>query len=195
MKNYYEIVFEGHYNEIKGFLEGYKLGSKKPWQYFISENNNIQTETFAEILVEWISLKHKIHHIIIEEDFYKSIEEKLSEESPLSSIKKNHLRSIKKVKDTSFTFECLTFGKKYGLEVQEILKNIPNTLKLNNYEKEENDLTGKENHKDLDLYAPEHDYMFKCNGEIAGSIENLLDFHKKLKDHPLVNVKNIKLNF
>ncbi len=195
MKKYYEIVFEGHYNKIKGFLEGYKLGNDKSWDFFLSDDYNIKTDTFSEILLEWISLKSKIHHIVIEEEFYRSIEKDLPNESDFSSLKKDHLRSIKEIKASAFKFETTTYGKKYGLEIQETLKQLPEEVELNNYKPNESDYTDKGEHKDLDLYAPEHNYSFKATGEISGNIDKVLDFHKKLNDHPLINVEEIELKF
>ena len=76
-KNFYEIVFEGHYKIIHGLIEGFLIGKEKEWTYFFSNKAGIQSETLSELIGEWITLRTKLHHVVMEENFYREFKESL----------------------------------------------------------------------------------------------------------------------
>ena len=190
MAKYYEVVFEGHYRAINGLLEGFRLGAGKDWNFFFSDDAGIKTETLTEIILEWITLKTKLHHVIMEEDFYKTFEKGVASVKDSELVNKKYIRSSTEIKEASVKFEAKTYGQKYGNEIKAIMNNLPDNLVMHDYnpiEKHRDDAKGAE------MYAPEHDYIFEAKGRVTGPIENLATFRKKLDDHPLIAVKEIEL--
>ena len=192
-KIYYELVFEGHHKAIHGLLEGYKLGAKIEASYFFSSEHDIKTETLAEIFLDWISLKNRIHHVILEEKLYeslaKSIEKKEKKNSDL--ISNGIIKSAKKIKNASFSFKAKTFAPKYAQEIRDILKNIPENTTLEDHKvTEETDREAK----GVELYSPAHEYYYQTTGTITGHLGTLIEFRKKLTDYPLIEVDKIKIN-
>ena len=191
-KKYYEVVFEGKYETIWGMIEGFMLAGGGKWEFWFSRKAGIETETFAEALLEWGSLKSRLHHVIVEEDFYNDLRKKLSDRDDLKLVKAEYTKSAREIKSASFKFKAKTFAKKYGTEIKEILANPPAGITIEDYKPHE---TIDESAKGTELYAPDHDYTFTAEGTASGEFKSILDFRKKLDDHPLVDVSEIKLQF
>ncbi len=189
-KAYYEVVFEGYYRAINGLLEGFRLGSGNDWDFFFSSDAGIKTETLTEIILEWITLKTKLHHVIMEEDFYKAFSKGVSGVKDSKFVSTKYIRSAQKVKEASFNFEAKTYGQKYGNEIKSILNNLPDKLVMHDYNPIEKH---RDNAKGAEMYAPEHDYIFEAKGRITGPVSSLVNFRKTLDDHPLIAVKEIEL--
>lgn len=191
-KKFYEAVFEGKYDTICGMMEGFLLGADREWDWFISKDTGIEAETFTEAFLEWASLRSKLHHVIIEEDFYNAITNACDRHKNMKFISNKYIKSAKIIKEASFEFEAKTYAKKYGLEIQEILRELPEHIKIIDFESDER--TDKDA-EGIELYAPEHHYEYKSTGTVTGQIKEIIDFREKLNEHPLVEVSRTKLLF
>ncbi|MCP4137824.1 MAG: hypothetical protein GY754_43080 [bacterium] len=194
-KKYYEVVFEGHYNAIYGVLKGFLLASNQHWRFYFSKKYGINKETMMDVLKDWVSLKGKLHHVVMEGEFFESFAkaiDKYNAADESSFVNQKYIKSSNTIKDASFEFSAETFGKKYGIEIKAILNKLHEGLVLHDYNPME---TVHEDAKGVELYAPDHDYVFEAKGRISGDINELVKFRKVLDDHALVEVKEIKLVF
>ncbi len=192
MKKYYEIVFEGHYKAIWGLLEGFMLGKNKRWSFFFSEKAGIKTETLTEAMLEWITLKNKLHHVIIESEMFDEMFSLLEARNDLEFVQNKYVKSAQIIKEAGFRFSARTYGKKYGDEIENLIKNLPEDLEITDYNPE---ITEHKGVNPADMYAPDHEYIYEASGKITGDIKQLIKFRKILDEHPLVDVKQIKLKF
>jgi hypothetical protein len=191
-KNYYEVVFEGSYNIICGMLEGFLLGRNINWEWYSSKDSGIETETFTEILKEWASLKTRLHHIVLEEDFHNALQGAIRERGDLRHIKLKYTKSARLIKNCSFKFTANAFAKKYGEEIKSIIGSPAKGVAIEDYTPiEELDISAK----GVELYAPVHDYTYRGEGTARGEAGAIIAFRKVLNDHPLVQVSSIRLNF
>ena len=191
-KNYYEVVFEGSYNVICGMLEGFILGKNVNWEWYSSKDSGIETETFTEIIKEWASLKTRLHHIVLEEDFHNALQSSLKDRGDQKHVKLKYTKSARLIKSCSFKFTANAFAKKYGEEIKAIIAAPPAGVTIENYTPvEEMDQSAK----GVELYAPVHDYTYRGEGTASGEAGAIVSFRKVLNDHPLVQVSSIKLNF
>jgi len=189
-KQYYELVFEGHFEAIKGILEGFLLAENQKWKYYFSDKCCIKTETFAEVVLEWITLRTKLHHVIMEGPFYEAFMGALEKIPESSFINKKYVKSAVLINDASFDFKSKAYGKKYGDEIKAMINNLPSGLVLHKYNPVEKEyIEGK----GVELYAPEHDYVYEASGTISGDINGLLSYRKLMDDHPLIEVSKIVL--
>lgn len=189
-KIFYEVVMEGHYNFIYGMLEGYKLATGKSFIYYLSAKENIKTTTLSEIMKEWLTLKTKLQHVIIEANSWKKFESLVKKQPQGSVINKAYIKSVKIIIQASFEFNFEAYAKKYGEEIKKILKSLPKSVKLVDYTPKE------EVHKDAkgtELYSPDHEYSFKGKGKLVGDIETIIEYNKKFDEHPLIDVTAITL--
>jgi len=191
-KKYLEVVFEGNFDVICGMIEGFLLGKGVNWEWYSSKESSIETETFTEIIKEWASLKTKLHHMVLEEELHNALQNTLKDRGDLRYIKLKYTRSAKEIKSCSFKFTANAYAKKYAEEIKSIISKAPASVLINNYDPiEEID----ESVKGVALYAPVHDYTFKCGGTAIGKFGEIMFFRKTLNDHPLVQVSCIRLNF
>ncbi|MGQ9844124.1 MAG: hypothetical protein ACUVRK_11255 [Spirochaetota bacterium] len=189
-KIFYEVVMEGHYNFIYGMLEGYKLATGKSFIYYLSTKENIKTTTLSEIMKEWLTLKTKLQHAIIEANSWKKFESLVKKQPQGSVVNKAYIKSVKKIESASFEFNFEAYAKKYGDEIKKILKSLPKSVKLVDYTPKE------EVHKDAkgtEIYSPDHEYSFKGKGKLVGDIETIIEYNKKFDEHPLIDVTAITL--
>ncbi len=54
--------------------ESYKLATGKTFIYYLSQNINVKTTTLSDIMKEWLALKSKLQHVIIEVNSWKKFE-------------------------------------------------------------------------------------------------------------------------
>jgi len=191
-KQYSEVVFEGHYSNIRGFIEGFIAGSGKELSFFFSEQAGVKAETMSEVLKEWISLSNKIHHVVMESELFEKIKKSLERLTDSDSLNKGSIKSAKAIKTASFRFKFSTYGRKYGEDIKKLLEKLPGGLSLKEYspvEKIDKDAKG------VELYSPAHEYTFEGTGVIAGPVDEAIAFRKVLDDHPLVDVTVINLEF
>lgn len=186
----YELVFEGHHKAIIGLLEGFILASGKNWEYIFSDEAGIKSETFAAMLLEWIALKSKMHHVILSEDFAKTVKAALDKKSLVE--KGITLKSFLPIKEASFFFEAKTFGKPYADEIKSLLNTLPEGVQLLNYNPVE---TQDKDAKGVELYTPVHEFMFEATGVIKGDVAALVALRKKFSQQPLIQMRDIEIKF
>lgn len=189
-KTFYEVVFEGHYHTIFGLLEGFMMGADKEWSYYFSKKVHVKQDTFADVLREWVSLGGKLHHVLIEDEFLAAFKTSLQKRADDSKVGLKYIKSEKKIESGHFDFTFKAYAKKFGDEIKEILKNLPEGVELVDYK--ENEKIDKTAHG-VELYAPEHEYTFEGEGVIRGLLPGLMVMSRNLRRHPLVEAEPISL--
>jgi hypothetical protein len=189
-KVFYELLIEGHVPVIKGFIFGLLEGSKRTGTVIVSRESNIRTETLGEVFMEWTHLHESLCHVVIEEDFLEVINHGLENTFHVLKLK---LKAVRKIKKASFHFHYEVYAKKYGEEIKNIFKKLPQPLKISaDYQPHE------EIHPDargIEFFAPLHDYNLKANGSVEGPIDVLLPFYKKIQEYELIKEDSIILHF
>ena len=187
-----EAVFEGHYNAIRGYIEGFLDGMGKDYLFYISSDSSVEAETLAEQIKEWITLGNGLHHIIIEDELFIKIRDALSIAGRSGLLNISSIKTSKPVKGASFTFRFSAYGRKYAEEIKEILGRIPEGVSLTDYEPVE---TIDEDAKGVELYSPVHEYVFQGKGIISGAVEKIIPLRKSLDEHPLIEADKVTLAF
>ncbi len=191
-KKYYEVVIEGHYNLVFGLIEGFILGSEKDWKYWFSGDAGIIKETFSEIISEWLSIKTKLHHIIMEEELWKEFDSTLKKHPDKPKVNRKYIKSAKLIDTSRFEFKFSAYAEKYGEEIKLLIKSLPDNIILHNYNPQE---TINEDAKGVEMYAPEHKYVLEGSGTLEGNIEDIIQVRNKFNDNPLIETDYIKLFF
>ncbi len=190
-KKYYEVVLEGNIKTIRGMIEGFMLGRDERWEWYHSGDSGIETETLTEIIKEWITLKARFHHFILEENFVSSFSDLLGKRADLRYIKYKYIRSARLIRSCSFKFNADTHSKNYAAEIRSIIITPRDGVSIENFSIEEDD-EGDES--DSGLYPLEDVYEFWCRGIAVGSFGEIMNFRKTLEDHPLIKVNRVRLN-
>ena len=61
VKSFSEIVIEGHFGLVKGFLMGFLYGGEKEFSYFFHRKSGIRRETFKDLLKELFEFENYVH--------------------------------------------------------------------------------------------------------------------------------------
>ncbi len=191
-KKYYEVVFKGKLEAINGMLEGFLLGKDGDWEYYSSVESGIETRTFFESVKDLVSFKTGLQHFILEEKFHHALQKTIKEKGDHKFLKLKYIKEARNIKSSSFTFSASAYAGKYADEIKSIISAAPSGVTIEDYNPvEEID----ESAKGVELYSPVHDYTFKCEGKAIGEFGDIINFRKKLNDHPLVHLSSIKLTF
>lgn len=191
-KKYYEVVFEGKPDEISGMFEGFLIGRKAVWEWYHNKESGIESESLLKVIKEWISHKKRVTHFVLEKDFHNELEKAVSGKNDPLYNKLKFAGQSKAIKNCSFKFTANAYAKKFGDEIKDVISSCPADIIIENFSPvEEID----DSAKGVELYASTHDYTYKATGEAKGDFGSIIQFRKKLEDHPLIQVSTIKLNF
>lgn len=193
MKNiFYEVVLEGHKDIILGLFEGFILGRKKKYQYWFSKKIGIKTETLTEVIADWVTFKHKVHHMILDENLYNDFKTILEANRNNDTINVKFVKSVKKIESALFEFEFSTYGKKYANRFKKLINDYPAGIEIQNY-KEDEDYADVGGDHVLDAYPTDHEYEFYANGIVTGELDDLINYRSKMISDPLVLARRIKI--
>jgi len=191
MRNFTEVVFEGEYNTIRGYIEGFVAASGKDLRFFVCSDSGVEAETLSEHIREWISLGARLHHVLLEDELLDGIQAALAASGNKGQIKRLSLRSCKPIKGASFRFRFTAYGRKYADEIKEIIGRLPEGVTLEDYnpvEKVDEECGGGE------LYTPCHEYVFQGEGVISGPVNLVIPFRATIAEHPLIEAEKVRLD-
>lgn len=191
-KKFYGVVFEGKFDVICGMLEGFMLGAGANWEWYSSQEEGIEIETFAELMKEWVTMKLGLHHMVMEEEFHLKLQKASKERGDMRFIKPKYTKSAREIKGASFEFFANAYAKEYADEIKAIIADAPAGITIEGFKPiEVTDPAAKR----MELYKTTHSYSFKGEGTVKGEFSEVLEFRKKLQKSPLVKSGKIKLQF
>lgn len=177
-KKYSEIVIEGGFMLVKGFLLGFLSRAKPNSQYFFHRKSGIRRETFKELLKEFFELDNHVH-VCIENELVADFTEATN---LYSDITCNKIKSQKTISSASFSFAYEFFKEDLAQKAKEIITNLPEGVKLTNYFPfEEKDEEGS----GVESYAPLHQFTSRAKGKLTGDFEGIMDVYLNIKKSAL----------
>ncbi len=186
-----EIVIEGRFLMVKGFMLGF-LGCHKPdGKYFFHQKENIRRETFGEFLKEFFELDNYVH-FCLEDDLLEPFKKALTLYTQRTGYT---IKSERPVKGAEFSFAVEVYNKDLADQFKKIIEHLPEGVSLENYvpSEEIND-----DAKGFEAYAPLHAYIFRAKGLLKGDFEGIMKLYLDLKRSDLNNfiiLSQVKLHF
>ncbi len=191
-KKYYRAVFKGKFDVICGMLEGFLLGEGAEWEWYPYRESVIESGSFSEKILELLPFSAGQHHIVLEEKFHNALQNMLKNKSDPRYRRLKYTKAAAEIKSCSFGFTAAAYAKKFGDEIKALIEAHPAGITITGYNPVE-DID--DSAKGVELYSPAHDYTFKCEGTASGKFGEIFPFRKKLEEHTLIEVSNIKLKF
>jgi hypothetical protein len=185
---FYEIVVEGHPELARGLLAGLRLGAGGQGTLHFSEEEGIVPHRFGSRIKEMVGLHAAVHHVIVDGELrglLRRYEKRLAKDYGV------RLGTQKRIRGARFTFEYHAYARRYGQEIQRVLKARTKGLKLEGGKPKE---TLDPSARGIEAYSPAHHYEVKGKGAVSGRVDQLVAFRKILDEHPLVQVSAIKLD-
>ena len=189
-KSYYEVIIEGSFDLIKGFVLGYLGGSGIKGEAIFGREHHVENESKFGQLMRLIHVKGNKVHVIVGAGLHDLLKDAVSNRQDELDIK---ILSVRKITDAHFDFAYKAFAKEFGDKLEKLFENLPKGLKLRpGYEPEE---TITPEGKGIEAYAPLHEYEIKANGRIYGPIKAVINFYGEVEHNPLVELGDIKLQY
>lgn len=173
-KSFSELVIEGQFVLVKGFIMGFLHGSDQEFDYFFHRKHGIRRETFKEFIKELFEFESHVHVCLdnnIIPKFLKAI--KKSEEKIGLEV-----RSVRSISSANFTFSFEIFNKELADDIKNVFENSPAGVKVMDYkpiEEVANDAVGVEG------YAPVHSFVARGSGTAEGNFYDIMELYLNIK--------------
>ena len=173
-RTFHEIVMEGTFLLVKGFLLGFLGGVKPEGRYFFHRRAGIRRDTFREFIKELFELEN-YQHFCLESDLV----DKFIEGTKLySKVTGMEIKSVKKIKSAHFSFAYEMFNEELARKAKKVLQNLPKNVKVVDFHPLE---IKEEEGKGIESYAPLHDFTARGKGTVIGDFEGVIDLYLEIK--------------
>lgn len=169
-----ELVIEGQFVLVKGFLMGFLFGSEKPFRYFFHRKYGIRRETFREFIKEIFELDN-VTHLCIEDKMVAKF---------ISAVEQSHdkigleVKSIRNIEKAKLDFSYEVFNEKLAAEIKQAFEDLPDQVELIEprfNEEHAKDAVG------LEGYAPVHDFVSSGKGQLSGDFGGIMEVYLRIK--------------
>lgn len=184
--SFHEVLVEGPPELVHGFLAGLKVGTRSDAKLFFSHDEGIRTP-LGERILEFVHLHAGVCHVVADSKGRKLLK------SHKKDLEAHGIRVMgeRKIVRGRFDYTYHAYAQRYGEEIKKLLKEIPRQVKR---EGGEPDITIHKSARGMEAYSPLHHYEIEGDGAMHSShIDLLIEAHRALDDHPLVNVELIEL--
>jgi len=188
-KKYYEIVIEGPFNLIQGFIIGFLEGRKIEGAIIFEREHHIKRESKLEQLLRVIHVEEDRAHMIIDEAIYRLLCEALNNRKHMIKLKVVSEREIIKA---HFNFSYAAYAKQFGDELKNLFSKMPEGVQIEGYRPEEIERQIKESTVG---YAPLHKYEIRAKGRVSGPAHEVIDFYDKIEHNDWIELEEIELEF
>lgn len=171
---FYEIVIEGPFMLVKGFVVGFLAGVKPGGEYFFHRKAGIRRETLKGFLREFFELDNHVH-LCLEPDLIERFKKAAELYESKTGMK---IESIKPIKSASFTFAYEFFNEDLAKKARDLLTTLPGGVEIKDYfpfVEIDNDARG------VEAYAPLHDFTSRAKGKIEGDFEGVMKVYLDIK--------------
>jgi hypothetical protein len=187
-KKWYEIVIEGSFDLIKGFIIGFFEGRKISGAIIFEREHHVKREGEIEHLLRAIHVEEDRVHLIMGKRTFRILDQALNKrkhEIPLKVV------SEKEIVRAHFNFTYAAYAKRFGNELKELFSNLPEGVRLEGYEPEEIERETKDSTAG---YAPLHKYEIKAMGRVTGPAKGVIDFYDRLEHNAWIKFQEIELD-
>jgi hypothetical protein len=191
-KTYSELIIEGRFTLVKGFLVGFICGVEPEAKYFFHQKSNIiKRDTLMGLVKELFEVEDYVY-LCLEDNVVERFKNAVEIATPKIGIS---IKEIKKIKDAEFKFSFAIFNEENAKECKNIFSNLPEGINLIDFSPVEK----------VDKDAPvisyrkeRHPYSYKGSGIVRGDFGNMVELFLKCKRSvfsQFVECEEIMLNF
>jgi hypothetical protein len=186
---WYEIVIEGSFGLIKGFIVGFFEGRKITGAIIFEREHHVKREGELEHLLRAIHIEEDRVRILMGKRTFRILDQALKNrkhEIPLKVV------SEKEISRAHFNFSYAAYAQEFGNELKELFSSLPEGVRLAGYQPEEIERQIKDGTAG---YAPLHKYEIKAQGRVSGPAKGVIDFYDRLEHNALIELGEIELEF
>jgi hypothetical protein len=187
IEEYVEVVLDGPFDFIKGFVLGFMEGRGISGDVIFEETNRARGDVFVRLL-RFVRLEEDHVHLIVGAGIHELLKEALEKrqaEAPVRIVR------VRKIGEARFKFRYRTYSRPLGEELKNLFRNLPEVLHLEGYEPKE---TLRPESKAIEAYAPEHPYAVEASGTVSGRAKEAIDLYNRLGRYEIVELGDIKMD-
>jgi hypothetical protein len=188
-KKYYEVVIEGSFDLIKGFVLGFLQGRGIEGEAVFSAERHVKQSEGMGQLLRQLTRRGNKSSIIIGQGVGRLLQEALARVGDDLDLK---VLSIREIKSADFDFEFRTYAKKAGEALKDTFKNLPAGIALEGLDLKED---VRPEAKGVEAYAPLHHYEIRGKGRVTGDAKAVIDFYDRIEHNELIELGDIRLEF
>ena len=188
IKKYYEVVIEGSFDFIKGFVLGFFEGRGIQGDAVFEREHHVDNEPTFGHLLHMIGIKEDQAYLIVGSGVPDMIREAIKKRNLQDDLK---IVSVREITQAYFEFSYHAYSRTLGEELKTFFGSLPPGLRL-----EKGDGPKETVHsegKGIEAYAPLHEYEIEAKGEIHGPVEVVMNLYGKAERKDMVELGNIKL--
>lgn len=188
MNKYCELVIEGSFDFMKGFVLGFFEGRRIQGGAIFEVEHHIENERNFGQLLRLIGAQGDRANLLVDCGLRDMIMEAIEKRNLQNDLK---IVSVKEITEAYFEFSYHAYSRKLGGELKTLFGSLPPGLRI------EKGCGPKETVnpevKGIDVYAPLHEYEIEANGEIHGCVKEVINFYGEAEHKDMVELGNIKL--
>jgi len=193
IKRYNEVIFEGNFDMIRGFVIGFLEGSKIDGEAIFNEDHHVENEGAFGQLMRLIGIRGDHVHLIVGAGFQELLSEALTKRQHEINIR---VVSVREISMAYFDFTYKAFTRELGSELKELFGAIsqnPEGLHMEAGYRPKEEI--RPEGKGVETYAPLHEYQLKAAGRIHGPVKDVIDFYGVVEHYDMVELGSIKIEY
>lgn len=180
LESFVHLELNGPADEIKAFIEGFRLASGER-RVYSAARENIKTDGFLGSLVS------KVTHYVVPAGFVGPLSAAL-EASDMVAIRITGEQPFDHA-EMKFEFRC--FSREIGAAIRSVVESdLPAGVILDEYTTDE-DID--DDAKGAELYSPVHEYVASGRGRYHGPIDGIIVMARRLDDQDFIHPGRITL--
>ena len=189
-KRYVEMVIAAPFILAKGFLLGLMEGTGEKAPYFFSKRAGIRVETLADGLKEWLGFENLVH-LCLDKKFAEHVRKGIANTRDKLGME---IKSEKEIESASFEFSARLFDKADAEAFHKRMDHqLPEGVYLDGFKSET--MEDPMPSEGVGAYAPAHKYAYRSTGRVVGEFGGVVGLYQELKDHQMIQVEDVRLNF
>jgi hypothetical protein len=174
--SYCELVVEGPFILVKGFLVGFWSCTEPRPRYFLHRKSGIRRETLRDVLGELFEWENLVH-ICLEKQSLEAFQKAVDLARPVIGIK---VRSVGSIRGASFDFSFQVFNRALADECKKIFGDLPEDVDLVGWNPTE-EITDEARKESLSGYVGVHPYAYTGKATVRGECGGVVDLYLRCK--------------
>ena len=190
MKKYYEVVVEGSFDLMKGFVLGFLEGRGMKGEAIFGEEHHLEDESKFGQLMRLIGAKRGKITLIVGSGFHDMICRAIENRGLNEDLK---IVSVKEIGDAYFSFAYRAYTRELGERLKKLFGSLPEGLRIEKGKGPDEKMMPEG--RGIEAYAPLHEYEIKAKGEVHGPVKKIVDFYGAVEHEEMVELGRIKLAY
>ena len=188
IKKYYEVVFEGSFDFMKGFVLGYLEGSGIQGEAIFEAEHHIENESRFGQLLRFIGAMGDRTSLIVGSGLHDLIRKAIENRNLNNDL---NIVSVKEITEAYFEFNYHAYSRKLGEELKVLFGSLPPGLRIENGRGPKETVNPEV--KGIEAYAPLHEYEIEAKGEIHGPVKEVINLYGVAEHKDMVELGSINL--